>query len=139
MSNITDPEDVSWLLNIANDMRKAKGDKLLVDLPSSVPQDPNNCIIANAFNYGCNVDPAPGIITFQNEEDVDTYFQVMGLNKADFTYDDDDFADDEVYRGHVYDSNEAPMTQELIDIAEAFDNRSLFLEYVDGYEIKVVI
>lgn len=134
----TDPAKVSYLLSLANDMRLAKGDTPLVDLPESIPEEPEHCIIANAFNYGCSVDPGAGLINFESQSDVDTYFKVMNLDPSEYYFPDDyqhledydledffNYADRQVL-GHC----EAPMTPELIEIAELFDEGTWFQEYV---------
>jgi hypothetical protein len=81
---MTDKETTVWLLNLANDMRRHKNYPTLADLPESIPQDPTNCIIANAFNFGCRVMPDEGTITFQCQEDVDVYFKVMNLDRSNY-------------------------------------------------------
>ena len=127
-----------WLLNVANDMRKAKNDAELIDLPVSVPQDTDHCIIANAFNYGCSVDPGAGTITFSDINDVDTYFKVMNLERSNFLYQDDVYFengqyyridDDDYVSEQVFEENEAPMTPELIEIAEEFDAGVILHDY----------
>lgn len=128
-----------WLLNLANDMRRAKQDKILDDLPPSVQQDPEECIIANAFNYGCTVDPGTGVITFQTEEDRNTYLKIMNINPNDggSTYKFEGYGeitDEDFDHYYVYDTCEAPMTKELIEIAESFDSGYLFSDYTWGPE-----
>lgn len=128
-----DKSTAVWLLNLANDMRKAKNDKTLDDLPVSIPQDANRCIIANAFNYGCNVDPDSGMITFKTQEDRDTYLKVMDIDSetSDDLYIGIDEISEEDYNewNTVYCTTEAPMTAQLIDIAQLFDTGELFAEY----------
>ena len=126
-----------WLLNLANDMRIAKGDDPLDDLPMSERQNAERCIIANAFNYGCVVEPDEAKITFQSVEDVDTYFKVMGLDKSNYDYEGDpDLERDEDgwYVGQVFECMEAPMTPELVEIAEDFDSGLVFQQYAEKEE-----
>lgn len=115
------PQELSELLSLANDMRLEKNDEPLVDLPKSTMRDSSNCLIANAFNYGCLVSPSggtigygsPGKIYFQSEEDAKTYCKVVeikeskiietGPNETKWTY-------------------YAPLTPLLDQIANRFDN-----------------
>lgn len=138
-------ETATWLLNLANDMRRAKEDQLLNDLPLSIPNNSENCIIANAFNYGCQVEPGNGgFITFQTIEDRNTYLKVMGMEWSPEEYECDCTEDyfcgcedkedtitvtyNGVNLGSYYYAN-APMTEELVKIAEDFDEGLLFEEY----------
>lgn len=71
------------LLNVANDLRRIKGDKELDDLPVSTERDIYSCIIANAFNYDCTVAPGNyadnfiGEITFKSRADRAAYLNVV--------------------------------------------------------------
>ena len=125
----TERETAVWLLNLANDMRARKGYKQLTRLPESVPQDSQRCIIANAFNFGCSVDPDEGIITFQNTEDRNTYLNVMNIDL------EKDYEHDLELLDYLGDS-QAPMTEELMEIAEAFDNHEMFSEYIADTGVK---
>lgn len=108
-------EDLAWLLGMANDMRTAKGDATLDDLPISVPEDIGSCLVANAFNYDCEVDPRTpsdsdpyrlGTIQFQEIEDVKTYCKITGLDLT----------------GSMFATLECPLTPELNAVAVDFDN-----------------
>ncbi len=73
-------KDLSFLLGLANDLRIAKGDDILEDLPVSTPEDTGCCLVANAFNYGCEVIPyygQVGTIIFESEEDLSVYLSVV--------------------------------------------------------------
>lgn len=131
-ARLEDKETAVWLLNLANDMRKRKGNQKIVDLPPSIPQDTDRCIIANAFNYGCSVDPDSGIIDFQTVEDRDTYLNVMNIEmEKDFPeWLEDEYGDEPNKRNDFYlNATIAPMTNQLIEIAEMFDSGDLFTEY----------
>jgi hypothetical protein len=136
----TNPSDVSYLLSLANDMRKYNGDSSLDDLPISEPREVGSCIIANAFNYGCEVSPSSisGVtpsIMFQTKQDRDTYLKVIGFShdafidwfgsiSAHWCYDE---------AGHF----PAPLTDELNQIALDFDKGIRFVEYVvDDFDEK---
>jgi hypothetical protein len=132
--NIQERQYFTLLLNLANDMRALHNDQKLDDLPTSVPQDQYHCIIANAFNYGCTVEPGEALITFKSREDVEAYLKVMGFS-YNYLTSDNEYGEDEgwlyvddygEYRAEYY---EAPMTPELVDIAEQFDTGTLFREY----------
>lgn len=109
-------DELVWLLNMANDMRAAKGDTKLEDLPDSVPSRASACLIANAFNYGCYVNPnpshasEPGKIQFQSYGDAQTYCKVVDLSE-------------ESIRTHNYDETVyvVPLTKELNAVAYQFD------------------
>lgn len=118
-------DELRYLLDIANDMRAAKGDKKLEDLPKSVPSDGANCLVANAFNYDCTVDPETREIVFTTQKDRDTYLSIMDISLAQGIDNYDDWEDEE---GNYYSSVSAPLTHELIDIAEGFDAH-LYEEY----------
>jgi hypothetical protein len=126
----SEPELTAFLLSLANDMRRHKGDKALSDLPVSVPQEPEECIIANAFNYGCYVEPTGkgcGTIRFQTQLDRDTYLKVM---KIDVEQDYPDWAEEFPNKEGAWEaSNAAPLTKELDEIACAFDEGMLFQKY----------
>lgn len=112
------------LLEMANAMRKANGDKLLDDLPLSIPRDETACLIANAFNYGCIVIPEDehsggGNITFNSLNDAQNYCEITGLN-LDHYY---------LYPENYCEFN-LPLTVELNAIAMAFD-RNEYEEYED--------
>jgi hypothetical protein len=135
----TDPETISWLLSLANDMRSAKGDNLLDKLPKSIPSDAHSCVIANAFNYNCEVSPGKifktpdgefvGAISFENSKDRDIYLKIVGISKEslpDYDGGHADFTDDV-----------APLTPELNEIAHKFDAGLLFRELVpEGYRVR---
>lgn len=106
-------EDLAWLLGYANDMRAAKNDKLLKDLPDSYKGQPGSCLIANAFNYDCEVFPFAGgeientEISFRTQDDLDTYLKVTGVK---------DYNVDLASGTYI-----AQLTPELNDVAIAFD------------------
>lgn len=108
-------DDLAWLLSMANDMRAANDDEKLDDLPISVPEDTGSCIIANAFNYGCEVNPADDVeksyIQFWTETDAETYCQVTGL----------DFGNIRPETIGSCTSWKVPLTPELNKVALAFD------------------
>jgi len=118
-------DDLSWLLGMANDMRARKNDDPLKDLPISVPEDTGACIIANAFNYDCEVDPRTptdkdpdlvGWINFQTQEDVEAYCKITGIeppNQAAF--DDEGVSNEE-------DPYRCKLTKELNEVALDFDS-----------------
>jgi hypothetical protein len=126
----TDPADVSFLLSLANDMRREKGDPTLSDLPTSTPQEPNMCIIANAFNYGCEVNPhynpRDRHILFNSEEDRDAYLKVVGISKEELA----DWQEEAAGKFWFKHDVAAPLTDELNDIATDFDEGKRFIEYV---------
>lgn len=74
-------EDLVWLLDLANAMRKYKGDETLDDLPNAYRREPEECLIAKAFNYGCHVGPSGdnenGYIQFQSVSDRETYEKII--------------------------------------------------------------
>jgi hypothetical protein len=147
MSNTISKENLTWLLNVANDMRAYHGDELLEDLPKSIPGNSSRCIIANAFNYGCHVGlSGTGTITFNNLEDRNAYMEVMELEFSDYdfevledgTFDDlSTFGPNRIYIGYS-----APMTPELLKIALQFDDiNDIFFGYIwedDDYEFNWV-
>jgi hypothetical protein len=106
-------EDLAWLLDLANDMRIAKGDEQLNDLPQANKGQPRSCLIANAFNYGCSVYPAPrdeifnAEISFKTQEDLDTYLKITGIENHRI---------DEAWGTYT-----AQLTPELNDLAIKFD------------------
>ena len=58
------------LLNVSNDLRKLQGDEALRDLPRGIPGKSTSCLVANAFNYGCEVAPKdPSVYIFYNKVD----------------------------------------------------------------------
>jgi hypothetical protein len=108
------PELVN-LLNMANDMRKA-----IDDLPVSQMSNPNACLIANAFNYGCVVHPGDpgGYIYFNDYEDAVTYCIITEAPKESIR---------QGWRGGE-NKWEVRLTSELNDIALTFD-RGLYPAY----------
>jgi len=118
----TEKETLIYLLDLANEMRARKGDDQLTDLPESIPSSPGKCIIANAFNYGCEVLPSSkddfrGVIIFNNQEDLDTYLDIVEIEKADIMHSDIVFS--------------AKLTKELNEIALNFDHGKILTKYVD--------
>ena len=124
-----------YLLNLANDMRRAKGDNEIYALPGSTRHHPYDCIIANAFNYGCAVYPTLGIF-FQEEKDALTYCKVMDISPDNVKFIECDSKrpedmDDNNYNPTAYDGRgpdlpwKAPLTNELEMIAKWFDNRTI--------------
>lgn len=114
-------EALSRLLNYANDMRVEKGDKQLEDLPKSIATSASSCIIARAFNYGCQVSPSVtngGEIFFNSKEDLETYLKVVPGSEVSECNEEID-----LYVGRL--------TPELNRIALDFDNG----EY-EEYELK---
>jgi hypothetical protein len=112
-------EDLSWLLGLANDMRAAHEDDLLDDLPESYPEDASACIIANAFNYDCEVQPlrsGPGRIYFATEDDKEKYLTIVGEKSR--------IADAYLV---------AELTPELNEVALAFDDGE-YNEYVPNLD-----
>jgi hypothetical protein len=84
-----DNSELAQLLNIANDLRKAKGDRKLEDLPDAYPKAPEACLVAKAFNYGCYIDPSDtrgkGIICFDSIEDKELFLELVpGSEVYDF-------------------------------------------------------
>jgi len=87
--------DLSWLLNVSNDLRRLHGDDPLEDLPLSTPNEVNACLIANAFNYDCEVFPTRHFdkwdksrpdsyaIKFRSEDDAKLYLKTIGLEDTD--------------------------------------------------------
>lgn len=128
----TDPKDVSYLLSLANDMRRAKGDEILDDLPESEPQEVHACIIANAFNYGCEVHPRgehleDAYIEFTEREDLETYLKVMNIT------DWETWARKQTAMTDLYETcwwTRGPLNKELNSIAVDFDEGKRFVEYV---------
>lgn len=55
-------------LAFANKVREAGGGEVLTQLLPSEPQKANSCLIANALNFSCHVNPGDG--TYPNGEDV---------------------------------------------------------------------
>lgn len=47
---------IDELLDFANEIRKAGGGELIDELLLSKPKDSNNCLIANALNFDCEVE-----------------------------------------------------------------------------------
>lgn len=142
----TSPEVLAWVLSIANDMRSLNGDRLLDDLPKSQPGMPSECIIANAFNYGCQVGPVrsennTGSIIFFSAQDAKNYLTVMDISMEDaLEYMNNHSMESVTYKTleHyelVYGSVPMPLTPELNKIANLFDEGELFSEYWhDHYE-----
>lgn len=141
-----DKEVSTYLLNLANDMRRAKNILIpLSDLPVSDRREPHSCIIANAFNSGCEVEPGSETITWETEADANTYAKVMGFLveiKTELVLHDDDYPEDDEYENtYVWTDSEGnhwaelmspydtPMTNELVKIANEFDEGELFVEY----------
>lgn len=116
-------QDLNWLLDTANEMRRLKNDDLLNDLPMSYMKKSSRCLIANAFNYGCRVYPGPrsserSIIVFKTEEDLDTYLKVMEISEAYvLSREKEDYS--------------ARLTQELNEVALGFDNYN-YPQYIAG-------
>jgi len=57
----TDVATAEELLTFANVIRKAGGADVLDALLPSVPSSANQCLIANALNFGCSVAPLRGV------------------------------------------------------------------------------
>src|SRR6187402_2687126 len=93
-------EELSKLLNISNDLRNVKGDKLLDDLPVSDPEQTTSCLVANAFNYGCEVNPSAnkkkGQIGFNNREDLEIYLNLVD-DAREVSEEEDDYSLDSEY------------------------------------------
>jgi hypothetical protein len=111
-------EDLSWLLGMANDMRAANDDEQLTDLPISVPEDVGACIIANAFNYGCEVNPSSdgpetSYIQFWSRHDAEVYCKVTNIDPVEIKSVQDSLSSGTSWRVHL--------TPELNDVAIAFD------------------
>lgn len=75
--------DVDEVIDFANKIRKAGGGNLIDELIPSTPEDTKSCLIANALNFHCKVEPNWNQYTGQNEwvmiiEDHDT-----GINIAE--------------------------------------------------------
>lgn len=49
---------LAHLVNLANDLREAFGGPPLTDLPRSKPGNAQQCLIARAFNFGCEIHPS---------------------------------------------------------------------------------
>lgn len=106
--------ELAHLLSLANDMRAAKGDNLLTELPKSTPGNAAACVVANAFNYGCNVYPGDGIY-FKVEEDAITYCKIVGVDPKRVKHNPS--------RWRSANPWFAPLTTELANLAHAFDNK----------------
>jgi hypothetical protein len=119
-------EDLAWLLSVANDMRRKKGSNEIEDLPDSEAGVPSRCIIANAFNFGCNVYPGHKVetseIIFKTKEDLDTYLKIMDLDQDSVVTENDE------YKYYA-----ARLTEDLNQVAIAFDEGE-YKEYEEVYE-----
>jgi hypothetical protein len=130
-------DELAFVLNLANDMRREKNDELLEDLPVSEPSNSYNCILANAFNYGCSVMPYQGDrgfrgwenggIQFNTREDAETYCKVVGILPETIVYTLAEVP--QRVSGAFY---EAPLTRELSDVAQDFDH-GIYSEYNKNY------
>jgi len=125
----TEKEKLIFLLDLANEMRVKNNDSQLDDLPMSIPGSIGKCIVANAFNYGCevypskthnNIDGTKGHILFKNEKDCLAYIKIIGNALKDNVF--------PLKYGGFY---KAPLSKELNQIALAFDEGRVFTEYVN--------
>lgn len=116
-------EDLAWLLGMANDMRLANDDEPLEDLPISVPEDVGACIIANAFNYGCEVNPRNeevGTIIFWSQADAENYCSVTGIDPTTIVSKTNSLTSGETFV--------VKLTPELNEVALNFDD-GMYEEY----------
>lgn len=115
-------EELANLLSFANEMRAAKGDSPLKDIPKSRRRIPSQCVIAKSFNYGCRVFPGAhgGLIIFNTLEDAQTYCKVVGIGV------DDIYGEESLHIKQWV----APLTKELNDVAQRFD-LGIYKEYED--------
>lgn len=140
-----DAKELVLLLELANEMRKKKGDDLLEDLPVSDPWKMESCLIANAFNYGCQVNPGEGLIFFQTLDDMEMYFKV--LKEMDLLDPSDDYlcdfhgipqgSDWKKYLSTSMEGYVSPLPMILVDIAENFD-RGAYKPYA-SFDVEAVV
>ena len=119
-----DSPELTLLLDLANDLRKKKDNDVLSDLPSSIPEEPSECLVANAFNYGCEVMPGREFtrfaknITFKTHEDAKLYQSIVLERTGDLMEIDDNF------------NFIVELHDDLNEIASKFDHHE-YVEYID--------
>lgn len=121
---------IAVALNIANDLRREFDEPVLDDLPLGVPNVPHHCILARAFNFGCNVsceNENNWIVTFAEKEHRDLVAKAL-----DESYPDRLREHDSDFSCADYSFYSVGLPGEISQIALAFDNGDL-----DEYNITI--
>ena len=114
---------IDELIDFANQVRLAGNGEVIDKLLMSVPQDPENCVIANALNFDSEVSDnfGPWAMEPENNKLVEPICEAMGL---EIVY---RYSEDEIDEGFVpADDNYAAaikLPKNIYQVAEAFDTR----------------
>lgn len=126
-------EAIAEAVNAANLFRQKYGVGLLDDLPPSYSEDPEQCVLANAFNFDCQVD---GLVQDPNNESAPD--ELRGNWYVKFSVLDEDKAKSlaEILKTGVYRWDDQGDThlcvllpKEIARIAEVFDAGNLDGKY----------